>query len=1198
MKQNFSRWLPAWLALLLFGVGTITAPADIWRKLNTGSGTDGRVLYNEVEDEMLLVFQNGVTSDTTFYLTTGPNTTGNGASELGAAPLSEQGNMNQVFQVEWVSSRAGTANVTGCSNNVFYLKAYSTGLYVTTQHTLSQGAPILYDYLVFTEDKTQATEFCFASAGMGTYQQGSLARSNREDGGGAATIFGAGQYNLWNNAIQRTAVAIAYNPDRGQLGGRWTSIEADINVYVNYGAGHNNIIQLNPWGGTRSWFAYNVEIVTGKQILSALLDQYRANGNTPAVYQGGTAPGYYDATAAGAFASAWVAIEEAIASSETPSDADIENLRNNLSLALANVQTTQVGISEGYYSLVSADSALTATAALTGGTQLNAATGLTRADYDATNAQQLFRITAADHGYYVQNAATGYYINQPGSLTNSLEAATVQTFTKLAAAGQFAMGNSTSASSYYAATETGLSVAATSAPNSATAWRLQPVDSTTAAQLIAASEPLRAQLAMQRLISEAQARVAATDTVVALNPDSYITEPSQLSTNAPEPTLPDQTVSMAIDGVLTTWFHTRWSAYSEGEAQPTEPHYLLADAGDDGFSGDVAFRAVRRRNADGTIFENSWPVEAWITASNDSVTWDTITAVNLGNEGVTEYISPIITLDQTYRYLKFSLIRHSQAGPNGNGQYAFCLAEFNWYEAEVSSTRSASLREDTKQQLADLKAAIATAQALSAPTEADVAVLQAALDAFNAVYPETGELEAEIEAAQNLHDAAPINNGVSGYYNTADADILQTAINAAAAGDIGALLKSEIDQRLQDLKNAEFKFQWSYNVADSNKIYRVHFITNTAARTPAGYLYVVDDRYNTSKGYQVSADWSEDARDDADDAYYFTVKQVGDTAWVLQHVKTGYYIWNPITHSITNGYSITTSTNRDESHYVFHAVGDGTFIILPEGYDRYWFTKELNGTHYYTSTNLLASTNAFFFRLEPVADAKITMKRKVNDLQVLTLPYRTTAKPVGENNELINAYKVVGFVKDSDTGEVTDLKVTFLDSDEPTPSGTPIILETGSYGQYDPTSTDSVTFDCKIDTAQLDLALIDGTEVDATVGLQSTVAVDAGSGRLFFRNALLQPISGSVTLTRQTGYINLNDIVDTSDQYNPSDVTPIPVNGSIVGIGKTTLSKANEPVNVYTIDGVLVKKNVKAANATQGLSKGIYVVGKEKVLVK
>ena len=38
--------------------------------------------------------------------------------------------------------------------------------------------------------------------------------------------------------------------------------------------------------------------------------------------------------------------------------------------------------------------------------------------------------------------------------------------------------------------------------------------------------------------------------------------------------------------------------------------------------------------------------------------------------------------------------------------------------------------------------------------------------------------------------------------------------------------------------------------------------------------------------------------------------------------------------------------------------------------------------------------------------------------------------------------------------------------------------------------------------------------------------------------------------------------------------------------------------NVYTIDGKLVKRNAKAADALKGLNKGIYIIGKKKVSVK
>jgi hypothetical protein len=37
---------------------------------------------------------------------------------------------------------------------------------------------------------------------------------------------------------------------------------------------------------------------------------------------------------------------------------------------------------------------------------------------------------------------------------------------------------------------------------------------------------------------------------------------------------------------------------------------------------------------------------------------------------------------------------------------------------------------------------------------------------------------------------------------------------------------------------------------------------------------------------------------------------------------------------------------------------------------------------------------------------------------------------------------------------------------------------------------------------------------------------------------------------------------------------------------------------VYTIDGKLLKKNVKATDAEKNLGKGIYIIGKKKVAIR
>ena len=39
-------------------------------------------------------------------------------------------------------------------------------------------------------------------------------------------------------------------------------------------------------------------------------------------------------------------------------------------------------------------------------------------------------------------------------------------------------------------------------------------------------------------------------------------------------------------------------------------------------------------------------------------------------------------------------------------------------------------------------------------------------------------------------------------------------------------------------------------------------------------------------------------------------------------------------------------------------------------------------------------------------------------------------------------------------------------------------------------------------------------------------------------------------------------------------------------------------VNVYSVDGRMIRQKVRVENATEGLPKGIYIVGKQKMVVK
>ena len=86
-------------------------------------------------------------------------------------------------------------------------------------------------------------------------------------------------------------------------------------------------------------------------------------------------------------------------------------------------------------------------------------------------------------------------------------------------------------------------------------------------------------------------------------------------------------------------------------------------------------------------------------------------------------------------------------------------------------------------------------------------------------------------------------------------------------------------------------------------------------------------------------------------------------------------------------------------------------------------------------------------------------------------------------------------------------------------------------------------------------------------------------------------------LSPQRAYIDVNKIEQVPDAEVAYVVYVSGKAGLNVGIHDVVLD-ASKPVNVYTVDGVLLRKDVMPAEATKGLAKGIYIVGKEKVLVR
>ena len=206
-----------------------------------------------------------------------------------------------------------------------------------------------------------------------------------------------------------------------------------------------------------------------------------------------------------------------------------------------------------------------------------------------------------------------------------------------------------------------------------------------------------------------------------------------------------------------------------------------------------------------------------------------------------------------------------------------------------------------------------------------------------------------------------------------------------------------------------------------------------------------------------------------------------------------------------------------------------------------------------------------------------------NSIQIMSLPYALDENKVAYNiGSGIFLYGIKGIAADG-----SELYLKSLTS---TQAGEPFIVVANDYTAFNPEAGETV---------QLALPLVDDyTNEGKTVnGLVATMdyTVPGRVGYGIFVNSALDTTSVETGINGQGGYIEFGSIISETGE---ADLTIAIKEGLLNKIETVVASDPDEKVDVYTIDGVLVKRNVLRSAATEGLTKGIYIVGKDKVLVK
>jgi uncharacterized protein YjdB len=145
---------------------------------------------------------------------------------------------------------------------------------------------------------------------------------------------------------------------------------------------------------------------------------------------------------------------------------------------------------------------------------------------------------------------------------------------------------------------------------------------------------------------------------------------------------------------------------------------------------------------------------------------------------------------------------------------------------------------------------------------------------------------------------------------------------------------------------------------------------------------------------------------------------------------------------------------------------------------------------------------------------------------------------------------------------------------------------------------------------ELDIACYFQTgDTDKTIILQYTFAgasADATPSTIVEREIAITPESQKITIDlandasdtdklRRLGGIKFKDSVSGEVNFNLDYVALKPK--VVTGLSVPASDASNAVVNVYSVTGTLVRRAVKASEATTGLSKGFYIAGNKKVLV-
>lgn len=1140
--------------------------------------------------------------------------------------------------------------------NLYVLKQVSTGLYVK-------------DYTLQTTDDEQTSQYDTSDYPFGGY--GIAVTADKAE----AMQFTV-SLAVENGTDPRSKTTQGQAQDLSQPSFVLATKQPSANGSIQF-LGHYYKPFYAVYEDTNAWQIHAVDEPQGKEKLQAYMDAYFANNTDPAVtYLAGTYPGACPAELVEAAHAAYTEANAALNADEfTLTDEQVNDLCNRIESSIEKLKTSTNPMVDGVYFIHDSRGMFNAGNTMflygdkgNGQDYISANGNYTKpAKLDADAVKYLWRVKLVKgDSATIQNVLTGLYFTHKIAVANHYGLSQSENIVMLRKGSE--TGDKFNHASFYIKNTKNTERACTNPAGWLINWNYDNdpgnqfvFESVTEDELNAVLEEAKQQVRNEKLASLYGDAVFALNKGISYAPaadyvldNDFSAEGALVRHTGEEDNTPwycnNKQGNEGTYEALTsegweygTYFHSAWGTAFEPSI--SKNHYLVAELEQDA-TGDILVKVAKRGTG------NDFPTQFAVYGANkfnkenpNATEWkfQGLADVNYADSVAVTYNNgdkdPVtipnavgiaaMHLDGSYTYIKLAATKtlfnevtkpYDKTDPEKRGFFA--LAKLNIWEAaepvvksytpelqDVQKTNEAVITELQKQieaagkQVAD-----------SSATDAQIASLQAALDAFNNNYPDPSRVTTALAEASSIYNAAS-SKGLIGdklaQYPTKVAEKLANVITKYQS--FNSVKLADINAAVDEINATVAEFKASIKLPEAGKFYTLRSASKKYEKGSNGVSYrgiiysasndatteVTNDvtpvryyRMNNASTIQDSASFA-----DADFTKLQDTINIAEDArlvWKAEASANGQITFR----NLATGMYLTGADGK--IYQSIKATPINVEGIAPETF-RFNAGKNENGVTMYMNTRAVSNTivtwndttdqNSNFF-IEEVAKDKIAKQSfylaNVKEGQFYA---GTFAVDIAAGDGLITPYKVIGVNGD---------KLVLGAYDDVVEAGTPFIYSVDMVNSTAAGETTTLGFTQVV--AANDLTEGNYTyETKNVNGLQGvlTEAVKIPAGKAYINN------SGAVAVAPEAGadiaangaYFN-GDASTTSEKGDETLELGKMVGNALTGIDATKVIVLPAKVDVYSIDGKLLRQGVKSSNAAKNLPAGVYVIGGQKVLVK